>query len=64
MWYIIGAIIIAILAFWYFSAKPTPVQAPGTNTAAAITSEFNQIADTSAGLDADAAASAQAVSGF
>lgn len=70
MWYIVGAVVvIAALAFWYFSASPvqtptTSTQTSGDNTAAAISNDFNQISDNTAALDADAAASAQAVSGF
>lgn len=70
MWYIIGAIVIIALAFWYFSASPaqsptaTTQQSQNTNTAAAISAEFNQTSDGSAALAQDQAASAQAVSGF
>mgnify|MGYP001611542236 CR=1 FL=1 len=67
MWYIVGAIIIIALAFWYFSAKsPVEVtpQTPNENTAAAISAEFNQIPDISAELDQAASTSAQAVQAF
>lgn len=68
MWYIVGAIVIIALAFWYFSVSPasptTSTQTSGDNTAAAISADFNQISDNTATLDAEAAASAQTVSGF
>lgn len=67
MWYIVGAIIIIALAFWYFSEKP-PVEVvptiPNENTATAISAEFAQIPDISAELDQEASNSAQAVQGF
>ncbi len=67
MWYIVGAIVVIALAFWYFSAKPpvevTP-QTPNENTAAAISAEFAQIPDVSVELDQAASASDQAVQGF
>ena len=69
MWYIIGAVVIIALAFWYFSASPVPsptasTQTTSDNTATAITAELNQTSDGSAVLNQDAAASAQVVSGF
>lgn len=69
IWYVIGAIIIIALAFWYFSASPVSAptantQTPSDTTTAAIANDFSQIPDSSAALDADAAAAAQAVQGF
>lgn len=67
LWYIVSAVVLIALAFWYFSAKsPTVVTTPtaSDNTTAAISSDLSQIPDVSADLDAAAAASAQAVSGF
>jgi len=74
VWYIIG--IIVILALWYFyGMKKVPVTGPSSsvveqvqalpptagNTTADISTDLNQISDTSAVLDQDAAATAQAV---
>lgn len=69
MWYIIGAVIIIALAFWYFSASPAQAPTAGTqtqsdNTVAAISADLNQTSDGSAELDQAAAASAQSVQGF
>ncbi|MCX6786642.1 MAG: hypothetical protein NTU85_02405 [Candidatus Kaiserbacteria bacterium] len=69
MWYIIGAVVVIALAFWYFSASPVKAptantQTPSDNTTAAISADLNQTSDGSAELDQAAAASAQAVQGF
>ncbi len=75
-WYIIAAVVIvALLGYWYFgstsSQSPTSAveqaQLPGLtagNTTADISTDLNQTPDPSAALNADAAASAQAVSGL
>jgi len=69
---VIGIVIIIALALWYFYAKRAPVDgiqtqsaeqaqlpAPSSgNTTADISSDLNQIPDTSAALNADASASA------
>lgn len=71
MWYIVGAIVIIALGFWYFygSKAPTPGAQPtavsqSTNTTAAIANDLNATPDVGVGLTADQTASAQAVSGF
>ncbi len=71
LWYIIGAIVIIALAFWYFSSPATPstsptatTQTPSDTTTAAISADLNQTSDGSAELTAAQAASAQAVQGF
>jgi hypothetical protein len=69
MWYIIGAVVIIALAFWYFSASPAQAPTASTpaasnTTAAAISAELNQTSDGSAALNQDAAVSAQTVAGF
>lgn len=63
LWYIIGAVVIVALAAWYFAGRQA-APAPTESTAAAISSEFDQIPDDSAALDQDQAASAQGVQGF
>lgn len=69
----IGIVVIIALALWYFYAKRAPVDgiqnqsaeqaqlpAPSSgNTTADISSDLNQIPDTSADLDAAAAAAAK-----
>lgn len=77
VWYVVGVIV--ILALWYFyGMKKAPVMesvpsvveqvqvAPPTvgNTTTDISTDLDQIVDTSAVLDQDAAASAQAVQGL
>ncbi len=70
MWYVIGAVVIVALAFWYFSASPakaptaSTTQIPSDNTTAAISTALNQTSDGTAELNAAAASSAQAVQGF
>ena len=79
IWYIVGVVIIAVLGLWYFSGwgktvvPPVEssvvgqVQVPGVttgNTTADIANDLKQTPDTSAALNADASASAQAVSGL
>ena len=66
VWYIIGAVVvIAALAFWYFSTTRAPsttgTETSGDTTAAAISAELNQISDDSGTLEQDASASAAAV---
>lgn len=67
-WYIVGAIaILAALGYWYYSAQTPAADTENVGTeesAAAIADEFNQIPDDTAALDAEASASAAAVSGF
>ena len=74
-WYVIGALVIIALALWYVYGKQTPAaelppsvatqtqDAPLTagDTTADISADLNQTADTSAALDADAAAASQAI---
>ena len=75
-WYIIGGVIIIALALWYIygrgSAPALDTQAgiaggtqeaplTGGDTTADISADLSQTADTSAALDADAAAVGQAV---
>lgn len=76
-WYIVVAvIIIAAIAFWYYSA-PKPIAGTETtagqaqtaaltsgNTTADIAADLAQIPDVSAALTQDAAVSAQSVQGF
>jgi hypothetical protein len=73
-------VIVAILGYWYFGSTNTlsptattqtsageQAQIPGLtagNTTASISADLSQTPDTSAALTADAAASAQAVSGL
>lgn len=76
MWYIVGAIVVIALGFWYFygSKAPTPGAQPtavsqtqtqtADNTTAAIANDLNAVPDVGAGLTADQAVSAQTVSGF
>lgn len=74
MWYIVGAIVVIALGFWYFygnkaptpGAQPTAVSQTQTadNTTAAIANDLNAVPDVGAGLTADQAVSAQTVSGF
>jgi len=68
MWYIVGAVVIIALAFWYFSASPAKAPTTSTqasdNTTAAISADLNQTSDGSAELNTAAAASAQAVQSF
>lgn len=78
IWYVVIALVVIALGLWYFygskasttSTEPTAVeqtQIPALtsgNTTANISADLNQITDTSSALDADAAASAAAVSGF
>jgi len=71
VWYIVGALVIVALAFWYFTspkspsapAESTAVQAPA-NTTATISGEFSQTQDNPTALEQDAAASAAAVQSF
>ena len=77
VWYVVG--IIVIIALWYFyGMKKAPVTEPTSsvveqvqvtpptagNTTTDISTDLDQIVDTSAVLDQDAAASAQAVQGL
>lgn len=71
MWYIVGAVVVIALGFWYFygSTAPTPGAQPtavsqSANTTAAIANDLNATPDVGAGLTADQAVSAQVVSGF
>jgi len=78
IWYVIGAAVIIALGLWYFYGTQAPVASPESsavdqtqipapssgNTTADISADLSQIPDTSAALDADAAASADAVSSF
>ena len=69
MWYIIGAVVvIAALAFWYFSTTRAPsttgTETSGDTTTAAISAELNQISDDSGTLEQDSSASAAAVGSF
>ena len=73
-------VIVAVLGYWYFGSTNTSLptattqtpsveqtQIPGLtagNTTANISADLSQTPDTSAALTADAAASAQAVSGL
>ena len=76
-WYIIGILVLIALALWFVfgtqkavvpqtSALQEKQEASLTagDTTADISADLNQTADTSAALDADAAASAQAVQGL
>ncbi len=79
VWYIIiGALVVIALGLWYFywtgaltATAPTSAveqaEIPaltGGDTTADISADLNQIPDTSAVLDADAAASADAIQGL
>ena len=69
-WYIIGVVVVVVAALWYFYGGQAPTvgtetsaveqaQIPtltGGDTTADISADFSQIPDTSAALDADAAA--------
>ncbi|MEK7101749.1 MAG: hypothetical protein AAB882_01195 [Patescibacteria group bacterium] len=79
-WYIIGVIVIIALGLWYFyGGEPTPTtsdtqasaieqtqtsELTAGDTTADITADLAGTPDTSAALDADAAAAAQAVQGL
>ena len=76
-WYIVGVLVLVALALWYVfgtsktagvetSALQETQSAPLTagDTTGDISADLNQTADTSAALDADAIASAQAVQGL
>ena len=73
-WYIIGIVVVIALALWYaygrtpatntWSSSLGQTEAPALSsgdTTADIASDLSQTPDTSAALNADAAASAQAV---
>lgn len=79
VWYVVGVavIVIAAVVLWYFYGMPKPVVdttstaieqtqvvPPANNTVGDISSDLNQIPDTSAALNQDAAAAAQAVQGL
>jgi hypothetical protein len=75
MWYIIGIIIIAALAFWYFSStSPAPgiesstiveqAQTVPQDTTTDISADLNQIPDDTAELDQAQSASAATVQGL
>ena len=77
MWWIVGVVVVLAFAGWYFyggkvstGTEPSPTEQAtipalsGGDTTADISADLNATPDTSAALDADAAASAQAVSGF
>lgn len=69
MWYIVAALVVVALIFWYVSGTQQPTPATGTPTAstnstAAIAADLNQTSDGSVALSQDGAASAQAVAGF
>lgn len=78
MWYIVpAAIIIAGLAFWFYSSRATPTPAENTavdqsqttglssgNSISDILTDLNQTADDSAALNQAAAASSQDVQSF
>lgn len=77
---VVGLVVLAALAAWYFydQGQRAPVSAPEASaveeaqlpalssgdTAADISADLSQIPDTSAALDADAAAAAAAISGL
>ncbi len=77
---IAAVVIVAMLGYWYFGSTNTPsptattqtsavgqTQLPGLtagNTTADISADLSQTPDPSAALNADATASAQAVSGL
>jgi hypothetical protein len=66
LWYVVGGVaVLAALGLWYFSSQNPAEQMPASDdtSAAAINAELDQLPDDS-DLDADAAASAQAVQGF
>lgn len=76
--YIIGVVVVVVLAFWYFYSVQSPAlntestateqtqltTLPDGNTTADISADINQLPDSSAELDQDAAASAEAVGSF
>lgn len=77
MWWVVGGVVVLALAGWYFYGGKTPTggepsaaeQATipalsGGDTTADISADLAQTPDASAALDADAAASAQAVQGL
>ena len=78
IWYVVGAVVVIALGLWYFYAGQAPAtntqstaveqaQIPaltGGNTTADISTDLSQVPDTSAALDADASASASAISGL
>ncbi len=78
MWYIVGAVIvIAALAFWYYSSQSTMTNIQNTvvdqtqteslttsNSVVDIMADLNQTLDSSAELNQAAAASAQDVQAF
>lgn len=78
IWYVVGAAVVLALGLWYFYMMQAPAattessavdqaQVPALsegNTTADISADLSQIPDTSAAFEADAAASADAVSGF
>lgn len=70
MWYVVAAVVIAALAFWYYAGKGNMntqnlgTQNPSDNSAAAINADFNSTPDGSTALASDQSASAQAVSSF
>lgn len=76
LWYIVVALVVIALAAWYFYGSKTPAadtsaveqtQIPaltGGDTTADISTDLSQMPDTSAALDADAAASASAIQGL
>lgn len=76
VWYIVGIVALLALAAWFVYGGATPAadtsaleqtQISGLtsgDTTADISADFNQLPDTATALDADAAASAQAVSGL
>lgn len=79
LYVVVIIVVIAIFAIWYFAGKQAPVvetqqqsaveqsqlqPLSSGNTTADISSDLNQIPNTSPALDADAAASSQSVQGF
>lgn len=77
-WYAVGAVVIVAFAFWYFYMKQSPaintqptaveqvqtLELSGGNTTADITTDLNQVSDSSAALNADATAAANALKGL
>ena len=77
-WLIIGVVVVAVAALWYFYGRQAPTldagssaveqtQMPalaGGDTTANIGADLSQVPDTSAALDADAAAAAADISGL
>ncbi len=77
-WYVIAALVVVAFALWYAYGRPTPAtDAPASaveeaqtpelsagDTVADISADLEQTPDTSAALDADAAATAEAVQGL